>query len=182
MKSKAAVYLLAIGFLLSACSTQPVVTAQARVGAELGSYKTYAFEPSAGKDAYGNASIASTHVKTAVRKEMASRGYTFSEIGSDILVNFNASIVNLPKKSSGAVLNLGMFGSYGGVSLGVPVSAAGANDNKANRIFLELLDTKRKEVVWEGAYVGALSEQDLAEPSVSIYKAVNSIFSRFPIQ
>jgi Domain of unknown function (DUF4136) len=182
MKNSLVIGLLALTALLSACSTQPVVTSQTRVGTELSAYKTYAFKLSAGKDAYGNASIASAHLKAAIHKEMSSRGYTLNESNPDILLDFNASMINRPKKSSGPTLSLGMFGSHGGVSLGVPVTGAGANSNKVSRIFLELVDVKRAEVVWEGAYEGAQSAQELADPSLSIYKAVHSIFSRFPIK
>lgn len=174
--------LLALAALLSACSTQPVVSSQTRAGAEFSAYKTYSFKPSAGTDANGNASIASAHVKAAVRKEMTDRNYAFSETNPDILVDFNASIVRRAKKSSGPTISLGMFGSHGGVSLGVPVSAGGANDNKVSRVVIELLDVKRAEVIWEGAYEGVQSEQDLADPSISTYKAIHSIFSRFPIK
>ncbi len=168
--------------LLTACSTQPVVTSQARAGAQLASYKTYAFKASAGKDSYGNASIASAHLKAAIDKELASRGYSINEANPDIVVDFSISMIKLAKKSSGPTINLGMFGSRGGVSLGVPVNGGAANYHNANRIILELLDTKRREVVWEGAYEGVQSEQNRADPSADIYIAVNSIFRRFPIK
>lgn len=168
--------------LLSACSTQPVLTSQVRAGTELGAYRSFAFKPSAGVDANGNVGITSAHVRAAISKEMTERRYIFSEVNPDIWVDFNTSIVSRPKKSSAPTINIGMFGSNGGVSIGVPVSGAGNKSNMVSRIGIELLDIKRKEVIWEGVYEGALSEQDLANPSANIYPAVHSIFSRFPIK
>ena len=46
-----AICLLAAAALLSACSTQPVVSAQARQGVDMRAFKTYAFKPGAGADA-----------------------------------------------------------------------------------------------------------------------------------
>jgi hypothetical protein len=176
------IYILAAGFLLSACSTQPVIATQARAGAELGAYKTFAFKPEAGKDENGNASIASTYMKSAIGKEMSAQGYQFSEINPDLWVDFSSRVVNKPKKSAGPIINLGMFGSHGGVSLGVPLAGNVSKGNKVTRVSLELLDLKRKEVVWEGAYEAGLAESGMADPSAEINTAVNILFSKFPVK
>jgi hypothetical protein len=176
-----AVLLLATAILLPACSTQPVVSAQARQGVDMRVFKSYAFKPGAGADAAGITSISSTQVMAAVRLEMNARGFVYADFNPDILVNFNVGMFSRPKSNYGPRLNLGAFGSYGGVSLGVPVGT-GANDDKVTRIGLELLDARRREVVWEGTHEGVMSGSDAANPSVAIQNAVHGIFTQFPIK
>ncbi len=175
-------YLLCSVLLLTACSTQPILTTQARAGAELSAYKTYAFKPSAGTDASGNASITSAHIKSAVAREMSARGYQFSEVDPDLWVDFTLSVVNQPKKNTGPVINLGMFGSHGGVSVGIPVAGSKSNINEVNRISIDLLDNKRREVVWEGSYEAGFTERDSADPSIAVNAAINILFSKFPVK
>jgi len=167
--------------LLPACSTQPVVSAQTRQGVDMSAFKTYAFKPGAGADAAGVTGITAAQVMAAVRMEMNARGFVYTESNPELLVDFSSGVFSQPKKSNGPRLNLGAFGSYGGVSLGVPVGT-GSNDEKAIRIGLDLLDARRREAVWEGVYEAALPQGDTANPSAAVQNAVHVMFTRFPIQ
>jgi hypothetical protein len=181
MKGFVAVYLLAIVFLLSACSTQPVVTAQTRQGVDMRVFKTYAFKPGAGDDTSGVVNISSANVMAAVRTEMSTRGYQYVDFNPDLLVNFDLGVFNRPKTNYAPRVSLGAFGTYGGVGVDVPVGN-GSNEDKVTRLGLELVDARRREVVWEGAYEGVLSNSDLANASVAIQNAVHGIFTYFPIK
>jgi hypothetical protein len=176
-----AVLLLASTVFLPACSTQPVVSAQARQGVDLRAFKTYAFKPGAGADASGVTGISSAHVMAAVRREMNARGYVYVDFNPDLLVDFNVGVFSRPKTNYGPRVNLGAFGTYGGVSLDVPVGT-GATEDKVSRLGLELLDARRREVVWEGLYEDVMSGSDVANPSAAIQNAVHGIFTRFPIK
>jgi hypothetical protein len=176
-----AICLLAAAALLSACSTQPVVSAQSRQGVDMRAFKTYAFKPGAGADAAGITGISSAHVMAAVRMEMDARGYVYAASNPDLLVDFNSGVFSRPKTNHGPRVSLGAFGSYGGVSLDVPVGT-GANDEKVIRIGLEMLDAQRREAVWEGVYESALQAGDAANPSAAIQNAVHGMFTRFPIK
>lgn len=181
MKARLIATWLLAAALLPACSTQPVVSAQTRQGVDMRVFTSYAFKPGAGTDAAGVTSITAAQVMAAVRLEMNARGYVYDVTNPDLLVDFNSGVFSRPKTSNGPRLSLGAFGSYGGVSLGVPVGT-GANDEKAIRIGLELLDAQRREAVWEGVYEGALPPGDAANPSAAIQNAVHGMFIRFPIK
>jgi len=181
MKARLIATCLLAAALLPACSTQPVVSAQTRQGVDMRAFTSYAFKPGAGTDAAGVTGITDAQVMAAVRLEMNARGYVYNVSNPDLLVDFSSGVFSRPKTSNGPRLNLGAFGSYGGVSLGVPVGT-GANDEKAIRISLELLDAARREAVWEGVYEAALPQGDAANPSAAVQNAVHAMFTRFPIQ
>ena len=176
-----AVLLLASVVFLPACSTQPVVSAQALQGVDLREFKSYAFKPGAGADATGVTGITSAHVMAAVRTEMNARGYVYVGVNPDLLVDFNVGVFSRPKTNYGPRVNLGAFGTYGGVSVDVPVGT-GATEDKVTRLGLELLDARRRAVIWEGVYEGVMSGGDIANPSAAIQNAVHGIFTRFPIK
>lgn len=181
MKTLLVAILFIATLVLPACSTQPVVSAQARQGVDLRAYRSFAFRPGAGTDAAGNASIVSGYVKDAVRREMAARGYAFADFNPDLLVDFSVSSFGRPKTTMAPSVNLGAWGSHGGISLGLPVTL-GSNEAIVSRIGLSLLDSRRREVVWEGVYEGELSESERANPSYAVQQAVHGIFIRFPIK
>jgi hypothetical protein len=167
--------------MLPACSTQPVVSAQTRQGVDMRAFKTYAFKPGAGTDAAGITGISSAHVMAAVRMEMDARGYAYAASDPDLLVDFNSGVFSRPKTNHGPRVSLGAFGSYGGVSLDVPVGTA-VNDEKVIRLGLEMVDASRREVVWEGVHEGVMSGSEITNPSAAIQNAVHGIFTRFPIK
>lgn len=181
MKTPLFAILLIAAALLPACSTQPIVTAQARPGADLRAYATYAFRPGAGTDSSGNAGIDSGHVKNAVHQEMAARGYTFSEYNPDLLVDFSVSSFNRQKSTMVPNVSLGAWGSNGGISLGLP-AAMGSNEVTVSRVSLGLLDSRRREVVWEGVYEGEAPGPGRTDPGYAIQQAVHGIFMKFPIK
>jgi len=181
MKSPLLVVLLAAAAVLPACSSQPVVSAQARQGIDLSRYKTFAFRPGAGTDAMGITSISAAQLKAAVRQEMAARGYAYAEASPELLVDFSTGVSVRPKNNYGPRINLGAFGQYGGVSVDVPVGT-GVSDDKVTRLRIELLDAARREAVWEGVYEGVVSSADAADPAQAVQKAVHGIFMKFPIQ
>jgi hypothetical protein len=181
MKSPLLVVFLAAAALLPACSSQPVVSTQARQGVDLSRYKSFAFLPGAGTDAMGITSISAAQLKAAVRSEMTARGYAYVEASPELLVDFSAGVSVRPKNNYGPRINLGAFGQYGGVSVDVPVGT-GVTDDKVTRIRVELLDNVRREAVWEGVYEGVMTGPELADPALAVQKAVHGMFMKFPIQ
>lgn len=181
MKTPLVAFLLIAAAMLPACSTQPIVTAQTRQGADMRAYGTYAFKPGAGTDPAGNAGIVSSYVKNAVRQEMAARGYAFAEFNPDLLVDFSVSSFSRQKTTMVPSVSIGAWGSYGGINLGLPATL-GSNEVMVSRVSLGLLDSRRREVVWEGIYEGELSGSERADPGYAIQQAVHGIFMKFPIK
>ena len=92
--------LVIAALMLAACTTPgPVVTADYDRNADFNAYRTFAFFEPLGTDAAGYESLVTQTLKSAVRREMETRGYTYAEAGPDLLINFNAKLAQQTRVS-----------------------------------------------------------------------------------
>lgn len=178
--------LVASVLVMAGCASQPRISSQARVGSDFSSYKTYAWVSPLATDRAGYSTIMTSQFKTAVQAQMAARGFTFDANNPDLLINFFSNVESRSETRGSPSMSIGYFGYRGGYGygMGFPIYGGGieTRNYKVGTVSIDLVDAKRKELVWEGALEGTLSSKAMENPGAAIQSAVGQIYSKFPVQ
>ena len=80
--------------LVAGCTTPKINTrSQSDPNVNLASYKTWGFVAEPGTNRGGYSTPITTYFKSAITREMNSRGYTYSESSPELLINFNTVLL-----------------------------------------------------------------------------------------
>ena len=166
--------------LLAGCQTEPQVRSLTEPGANLSAYRTYSFAANPGTNRGGNVTPLTTYFETAIAREMSTRGYQQVDSGGDLLVNFNARVTEKTDIQSTPGPMYGGYGYYGyrgGMYMGPEVQTVRYKVGTAN---IDLVDVKRKVVVWEGVVERELTDDVMKNPQPAVDGAVAKMFTQFP--
>jgi hypothetical protein len=183
MLTKAACALLRLltlsALLLAGCESGPQVRSVTEPGANLSIYRTYSFAAQPGTNRGGNVTPLTTFFETAIAREMNARGYKQLDSGGDLLVNFNAQVTEKTdiQSTPGPAYGYGYYGYRGGLYAGPEVQTVRYKVGTAN---VDVVDTKRKVVVWEGVAERELTDDVMKNPQPAVDGAVAKMFTQFP--
>ncbi len=165
--------------LLAGCETGPQVRSITEPGANLSAYRTYSFAAQPGTNRGGNVTPLTTFFETAIAREMSMRGYQQVDSGGDLLVNFNARVSEKADVQStpGPMYGYGYYGYRGGMYMGPEVQTVRYKVGTAN---IDVVDAKRRVVVWEGIAEHELSDEMMRNPQPAIDNTVAKMFAQFP--
>ena len=167
--------------MLAGCETGPQIRSVSEPGANLASYRTYSFVAQPGTNRGGNVTPLTTFFQTAITREMNARGFQHVESGGDLLINFNARVSEKADIQStpgpGPYYGYGYYGYRGGMYAGPEVQTVRYKVGTAN---IDVVDAKRKVVVWEGIAEQELTDQVMQNPQPSIDNVVTKMFAQFP--
>jgi Domain of unknown function (DUF4136) len=167
--------------MLAACETGPQIRSVSEPGANLSSYRTYSFAAQPGTNRGGNVTPLTTFFETAITREMNARGYQQVESGGDLMVNFNARVTEKADIQStpapGPYYGYGYYGYRGGLYAGPEVQTVRYKVGTAN---VDVVDAKRKVVVWEGIAEQELTSDVMKNPQPAVDNAVAKMFTQFP--
>lgn len=171
--------LLALAMLLAGCETQPTVRSITEPGTNLSSYHTYSFVAQPGTNRGGNVTPLTTFFQTAIAREMSARGYQHVDSGGDLLVNFNARVAEKAdiQTTPGPMYGYGYYGYRGGMYMGPEVQTVRYKVGTAN---IDIVDAKRRVVVWEGVIEHELTNDVMRNPQGAVDNAVAKMFAQFP--
>ena len=164
--------------LMQSCETKPAVHSQYDKTADFGAYRTFNFVSPIATDTLGYSTLVTQALKNAVVREMQDRGYVLS--GSpDLLIDISAKLEQRQALHSG--------GSYYGYRTGlyspwVNYSHVYAYDYSQGTVNIDLVDARRRQMVWEGVGIGEISEEKLADRERAITDAVADIFVKYPFR
>jgi len=198
MKSTRPAFPLARGLLLCAvmaiagcANTDNVpkkVTARANIdpAADFASYRTYGFVPMPATNIEGKTTALTVYLMKAIRQEMDSRGYQYTEESPDLLVNFNAY------RHAGADTKTHVTPAYGysdyyGYRAGlynIPFVGFGEQEEtihyKVGTANIDVVDARRKVLIWEGIADGRLTDAMMNSPEDSLAEIVSDMFAKYP--
>jgi len=165
--------------LLAGCETGPQVRSISEPGTNLSAYRTYSFAAQPGTNRGGNVTPLTTFFETAIAREMTTRGYQQVDSGGDLLVNFNARVSEKAdiQSTPGPMYGYGYYGYRGGMYMGPEVQTVRYKVGTAN---IDVVDAKRKVVVWEGIAERELSDDIMRNPQPAIDGTVAKMFAQFP--
>jgi hypothetical protein len=151
---------------LVGCASKPDLSHIQDPNVDFHSYRTFAFLP----DLPGaSPSLVERRLLAATRSQLERRGYAFDELAPDVLVNIGAIV----EERQGLRAAPGNFPGREGVE---------SEDYRLGRLGIDLIDARRREVVWHGTAEGRVSADMLRDVGTAADKAVEAVFEGFPIK
>lgn len=151
-------------------------------------YKTFAFfKP--GIDQAKISDIDKRRILKAIENEMLAKGYAKSE-EPDLLVSiFTESTQRVDVYNN--VWGYGGFGyggfGYGGFwgprwgyGFGPGWGGNSVSTSVEGQLFIDLIDAKKKELIWQGSGTGNITNKDVDKKIIEINTFVNKILEQFP--
>ncbi|OZI76467.1 DUF4136 domain-containing protein [Bordetella genomosp. 2] len=182
MKSTALFPALAVAGLLSACASGPTVRSDYDHGADFGRYRSFGFMSPLGTDKAGYSTLLTERLKSATRAQMEMRGYTYAEQSPDLLVNFNAKLQQKTEVTPAPPgpyygYRAGFYGGWPGYGWGSDVY-----QYTEGTLNIDLVDARRKQLVWEGVSVGVIDDPTQASSAQNVDASVAQVFARYPFR
>lgn len=169
---------------LAGCATGPSIRSDYDRSADFASYRTYNFASELGTDRAGYSTIITSHFKRSVGKELEARGYRRAESNPDLLVNFFVDTTERTdvRRSPPPTFGVGYYGYRYGLYTAWPLYSADARTvrYKTGTANIDVIDAKRRQLVWEGIAEGRVTDEALENPGAAIESVVAEIFERFP--
>lgn len=171
--------------LLAACASGPTVKSDYDRQADFSRYRTFGYMSPLGTDKAGYSTLLTERLKDATRGQMEMRGYVYDAANPDLLVNFNGKLQQKTEVSQAPAPPMGPYYGYrSGFYGGWP--GYGWNDTvyqyTEGTLNIDLVDPRRKQLVWEGVAVGEVRDPEAATSPQSIEKAVAQVFSQYPFR
>jgi hypothetical protein len=170
--------------VVAGCASGPKIRSNADPQANLSAYGTFAFVDPLGTDRAGYSTFISQQLKTAVRRELETRGYRYSQDNPQLLVNFNAKldskmrVENVPSMS--ASVGPVYYGYRGGVYAPWPTYETQVDQYTEGTLNIDVVDGAQKRLVWEGVAVGRVTEKTRENIGPALDTTVRDIFKHFP--
>lgn len=170
--------------VVAACASGPNIRSNTDPQANLSAYRTFGFVEPLGTDRAGYSTFVSQQLKTAVRRELETRGYTYAQDNPQLLVNFNAKLdskmrVESVPSMSGTV-GRGYYGYRGGVYAAWPAYETEVDQYTEGTLNVDVVDEAQKRLVWEGIAVGRVTNKTRENIGQALDSTVAEIFKRFP--
>ncbi len=177
-----------VGILVLAASTGGCASDNIRAdydpSIDFGQYETYNFFPDAGPEATSYQSFFSQYMIVAISREMEARGYTRSQ-DPDILINFNArlrektDVRTTPAPMGGGYYGYrgGYYDPWGGYGYAQETHVSQYTEGTFN---IDLVDARKKKLVWEAVAVGRVTEKLLEELEERVDAGVARAFAKYP--
>lgn len=175
---------LVAALVLSACTTTPKVNSDFDRNANFSSYKTFGFVDSLATDRSGYSTLVTGYFKSAVQREMVGLGYTLTDKNPDLLVNFTTNTESRSDvRSSGASMaypgyygyRRGMYGGFATYPMDVDTV-----HYKVGTVTVDVIDAKKKQLVWEGTTEGKLTKSMMENPQAAINSVIANIYTYYP--
>ena len=177
-----------VSFLILAAGTSGCSSSNIRSDydptADFSQYSTFNFFDDAGPESTNYQSFFSKYMVAAITREMQSRGYTLSN-DPDLLVNFNAilrektDVRTTPAPSYGGYYGYrgGFYDPWMGYGYAQETHVSQYTEGTFN---IDLVDARKKKLVWEAVGTGRVSESALEELEVRVNEGVAKYFAKYP--
>lgn len=160
--------LLAFG---AGCASRPEIRLDQAPGVDFGAYRSFAVVAPESGAGLSYAGLLATRLHQAAHEQMARRRYTHDGTQPDLLVLLRLVVRERQELRSRATGPAGWRAGIGEID---------TIDYRQGTLVIDLVDTRRHEVVWHAAAEGRLDAAMLAQPGPAIEAAVAELFARFP--
>ncbi|EDP97604.1 DUF4136 domain-containing protein [Kordia algicida OT-1] len=173
---------VALLLLVTSCVSVRVV-ADYDQEADFNSYKTFAFYKT-GIDQAEISDLDKKRILRSIEKEMIARGFVKSE-NPDLLVNIMTKAnkrINVNNNAFGG-WGFGWGGGWGGWGWSPWMWGGGMNTVTTRTdgvLYIDLIDTKQKELVWQGRGTGNLNSRSMERKDQRIQEFVAEIMKEYP--
>lgn len=165
--------------ILAGCASGPRVFSNEDPTANFTTFRTYGFAAPLGTDRPEYSSLTTEFLRQATSRELEARGYRRSD-QPDLLVNF---FVNTKEKITSSQTMSPGFGYYG-YRRGY-YGVWGDYDTVVTQytegtLTVDIVDTSRNQLVWEGTVVGRVREEDRKNLKPVVDSVIAQVFEKFP--
>ena len=170
--------------LLAGCASSGNLRSDYDPTADFGAYRTYNFIERGSNEQYE--SFFDRYMVEAITLEMENRGYVKSD-NPDLLVNFNAILQDKTQVRSTPAptpmyggyygYRAGYYGAWGGYPYATETHVSQYTEGTFN---IDLVDAKKKQLVWEAVGIGRVSDSDLENLEERVNEGVPRFFERYP--
>jgi Domain of unknown function (DUF4136) len=174
--------------LLTACVTPPDTTYRSNYdkSANLAEYHTYAFAPDPGTNRAGYSPLLTGQFENAIRREMDARRYRYDASDPDLLINFNFNGKEKVDLSTNPTAAQATY-YYGYrrdlyAPLNSNTSDTATARYKAGTANIDVVDARKKQLLWEGIAEGKLTREVMENPEAAVNAVVTKLFAQFPGQ
>jgi hypothetical protein len=174
--------------LLAACASKPTIESDYDHTIDFSQYKTYGFFNPMGIENPNYSSIYGSIFRSAISKEMESRGYRVSD-NPDLLINVSGRLQNKTKVTTTSDPYMGggyygyrrgAYGAWGGYGYGTSTHVSNYTEGTVN---VDMVDRTAKRMVWEGVAVGRVNEKKTNdETRANIYSGIQEMFAAYPFR
>lgn len=154
------------------CASRPEVRLDQDPHVDLRSYRTFGFYESAATERAGYTSLLNSRLQQATRVQLEKQHYVYSESNPDLRVNVLVQVADRVELRS-TPPSRGFYG-YRGWGSGVESVAY-----RQGTLRIDLVDSQRRALVWQGVAEGRLDSEAIRNPGPSADAAVGEIFARF---
>ncbi|MDH3586304.1 MAG: DUF4136 domain-containing protein [Gammaproteobacteria bacterium] len=175
--------ILALGAGMTGCASDNI-RSDYDPTADFSQYSTFNFFTDAGPEDTNYQSFFSKYMIAAITREMEMRGYTLSN-DPDLLVNFNAILrEKTDVRTTPAPMHGGYYGYRGGFYdpwMGYGYAQETHVSQYTEGTFnIDLVDARKKKLVWEAVGTGRLSQKVLEELEERVNIGVAKYFAKYP--
>jgi hypothetical protein len=174
-----------LALLLTACATTgPQIRSNVDAATDFSRYRSFAFVEPLGTDRASYETLVSATLKQSARRELEARGLVYDQTAPDLLVNFNGKLDDKlrVRDAPGVSVGLGYYGYRGGIYGTWPLYRQTEVDQyRQGTLNVDVVDARRKQMVWEGVAVGRVTEKTERNVEAAIERVMPQIFSGFPI-
>jgi len=167
--------------VISGCA-EPTVRTNYDKSADFKAYKTFGWVKELGTNRAGYTTLITETFKDAVGGELKQRGYTYAESDPDLLVNFYTNLHNeTAVQTVPATVGAGYYGyRYGLYTAPAFNDAVYVDSYQVGTANVDLVDAKRKQLIWSGLVQAVLTDEMMQNPDKAIHQAVKMMFAKFP--
>jgi hypothetical protein len=169
---------------LSACSSGPSIVTNVAPGFDIVGYQTFSYLQPLSTDNGNVRTLISNELIDATTGKLENAGLRYVERGGDLLVNFVVStretLQTRSTPSTGMSVHHGMgrYGTWGGYSMSM--STTEVVQRTEGTVAVDIIDAQRKQLVWEGAATGRITDKARQNRAAAIDAAVAEILAQFP--
>ena len=170
MKISKLLFLPIIALVITSCSSVRVTT-DYDTKADFNQYKTFAFYKT-GIDKAAISDLDKKRIMRAIETELLAKGMTKSA-KPDVLVSLftkSRERINIDDNSHGGFFYPRYYGN----------SQILVSQRTEGTLFIDMLDAKRKELIWQGIGTGTLRVKEVSKKEARIKEFVKEIMAKYP--
>ena len=176
--------IVSISLGVSACASGPSIVSDYDQSADFASYRTFGFMSTLGTDRAGYSTLVTERLKTATRLQMEQKGYVYDPADPNLLLNFQVQVRErteyvppppMPWGPNYYGYRMGWYGPWPGYDFGPDLI-----QYTEGVLNIDLIDARKKQMVWEGIATAVLDNAQQASSAVYIDPLVADIFRKYP--
>ena len=188
VKSARNVMFAVAAITLAACSSGPTIESDYDRTVDFSNFKTYAFFNPMGIENPNYSSIYGSIFRSAISREMESRGYVVSD-NPDLMINVSGRLQDKTKVTTTSDPYMGggyygyrrgAYGTWGGYGYGTQTHVSNYTEGTIN---VDMVDRTEKRMVWEGVAVGRVNDKNTPdETRANIHAGIKEMFANYPFR